>query len=83
MAEYRQPGGREDALYGTVRHAARRLTIGVPTLHRLITAGAIPTRSINGRRKIAKRVVGQLVASAYEVWPPARRPHSASRNCAT
>ena len=75
MAEYRQPAGRDDALYDTVRQAARRLTIGVPTLHRLITAGPIPARSINGRRKIAKCVVGQLVASAYEVWPPERRPH--------
>ena len=75
MAGYRQPAGRDDALYDTVRHAARRLTIAVATLHRLINAGAIPARSINGRRKIAKRMVGKMVASAYEVWPPERRPH--------
>lgn len=75
MAGYRRPAGRDDALYDSAREAARRLTIGVPTLHRMITAGAIPARSINGRRKIAKCVVGRLVASAYEVWPPERRPH--------
>jgi hypothetical protein len=70
----RQPASR-DLRYDTVRKAARRLTIGVPTLHRLINIGLIPARSLNGRRKIAKLVVGQLLASAYEIWPPERRPH--------
>jgi hypothetical protein len=64
-----------DPLYDTVRQAARRLTIGVPLLLRLIDSGVIPTQNFNGRRKIAKLVVGQLLASAYEIWPPERRPH--------
>ena len=63
-----------DPLYDSVRQAARRLTIGVPLLLRLIDSGVIPNQSFNGRRKIAKLVVGQLLASAYEIWPPERRP---------
>jgi hypothetical protein len=70
----RQPPGG-DPLYDSVRHAARRLCIGVPLLLRLIASGVIPTQSFNGRCKIAKLVVGQLLASAYENWPPERRPH--------
>src|SRR6516164_11558048 len=64
-----------DPLYDSVRQAARRLTIGVPLLLCLIDSGVIPNQSFNGRRKIAKLVVGQLLASAYEIWPPERRPH--------
>jgi excisionase family DNA binding protein len=75
MAGHRQPANRDDALYDTIRQAARRLTIAVPTLNRLIAAGVIPACRINGRHKIAKRVIGQLVASGYEVWPAERRPH--------
>ena len=75
MAGYRPPAGRDDALYDTIRQAARRLTIGVATLNRLIAVGPIPVRSINGRRKIAKSVVGEMVASAYGVWAVERRPH--------
>lgn len=63
-----------DPLYDTVSQAARRLTIGVPTLHRLINAKVIPVQTFNGRRKIAKLVVGQLLASAYDIWSPERRP---------
>lgn len=63
-----------DPRYDTVREAARRLTIGVPSLHRLINNRMIPVQCPNGRRKIAKRVVGQFLASAYEIWPPERRP---------
>ena len=63
-----------DPLYDSVRQAARRLTIGVPLLLCLIDSGVIPNQSFNGRRKIAKLVVGQLLASAYEIWPPERRP---------
>ena len=70
----RQPTSR-DPLYDTVRQAARRLTVGIPTLHRLINAKVIPAQTFNGRRKIAKLVVGQLLASAYDIWPPQRRPH--------
>jgi hypothetical protein len=69
----RQPASC-DPLYDTARHAARRLTIGVPSLHRLINNRMIPVQCPNGRRKIAKLVVGQLLASAYEIWPPERRP---------
>jgi hypothetical protein len=64
-----------DPRYDTVREAARRLTIGVPSLHGLINTRVIPVQRLNGRRKIAKLVVGQLLASAYEIWPPERRPH--------
>jgi hypothetical protein len=64
-----------DQRYDTVREAARRLTIGVPSLHRLINNRMTPVQCVNGRRKIAKLVVGQLLASAYEIWPPERRPH--------
>ena len=64
-----------DPLYDTARQAACRLTIGVPSLHRLINTGLIPVRSLNGRCIIAKVVVGQLLASAYEIWPPELRPH--------
>jgi excisionase family DNA binding protein len=39
----------------------------------LINEEVIPARSINGQ-KIAKIVVGQLLASAYEIWPPEYRP---------
>jgi hypothetical protein len=60
--------------YDTVREAARRLTIGVPALHRLINTRVIPIQSVSARRKIAKLVVGQLLASAYEIWAPERRP---------
>ena len=63
-----------DPLYDSVRQAARRLTNGVPLLLCLIDSGVIPNQSFNGRRKIAKLVVGQLLASAYEIWPPERRP---------
>jgi hypothetical protein len=63
-----------DPLYDSVRQAARRLTIGVPLLLRLIDSGVIPNQSFNGRRKIAKLVVGRLLASAYDIWPPERRP---------
>ena len=73
-ATKRQPASR-DPLYDTARQAARRLTIGVPSLHRLINTQLIPCQSFNGRRKIAKLVVGQVLASAYEIWPPERRPH--------
>jgi hypothetical protein len=44
-------------------------------MHRLINSEVIPARSFNGRRKIAKLVVGRLLASAYEIWPAERRPH--------
>ena len=70
----RQPASC-DRLYDTARQAACRLTIGVPSLHRLINTGLIPVRSLNGRCIIAKVVVGQLLASAYEIWPPELRPH--------
>jgi hypothetical protein len=70
----RQPASG-DPLYDSIRDAARRLTIGVPLLLRLIAGGVIPTQSFNGRRKIAKLVVGQLLASTYEGWPSERRPH--------
>jgi hypothetical protein len=69
----RQPASR-DPLYDTAHQAARRLTIGVPALHRLINTRVMPVQSVNARRKIAKLVVGQLLASAYEIWPPDRRP---------
>ena len=62
-------------LEDTAREAARRLTIGVPALHRLISTRITPVQSFNGRRNIAKLVVGRLLASAYEIWPPERRPH--------
>ena len=68
-------GTRRDPLYDTARQAARRLTIGVPALHRLINIRVIPAQSVNGRRKIAKLVVGKLLASAYEIWPPEHQPH--------
>ena len=69
----RQPTSR-DPRYDTVREAARRLTIGVPALHRLINNRMIPVQCPHGWRKIAKLVVGRLLASAYENWPPERRP---------
>src|SRR6516162_9792479 len=69
----RQPASC-DPLYDTACRAARRLTIGVAALHRLINAAVIPVQSFNGRRKIAKLVVGQVLASAYQIWPPERRP---------
>lgn len=75
MVNHERQVGSGDPLYDSVRQAARRLTIGVPLLHRLIDSGVIPTQSFNGRRKIAKLVVGQLLASSYEIWPPERRPH--------
>jgi excisionase family DNA binding protein len=62
-----------DPLYETARQTAGRLTTGVATVHRLINEKVIPARSINGR-KIAKIVAGQLLASAYEIWPPEYRP---------
>jgi len=62
-------------LEDTAREAARRLTIGVPAQHRLISTRITPVQSFNGRRNIAKLVVGRLLASAYEIWPPERRPH--------
>jgi hypothetical protein len=64
-----------DPLYDNVREAARRLTIGVPALHRLINIRVMPVQSVNSRRKIAKLIVGKLLASAYEIWPPEHRPH--------
>jgi hypothetical protein len=64
-----------EPLYDNVREAARRLTIGVPALHRLINIRVMPVQSVNGRRKIAKLVIGKLLASAYEIWPPDHRPH--------
>jgi hypothetical protein len=75
MVGHRQQPASGDPLYNSVRDVARRLCIGVPLLLRLIASGVIPTRSFNGRRKIAKLVVGQLLASSYEIWPPERRPH--------
>jgi hypothetical protein len=75
MVNHQRQPDRADPLYDSVRQAARRLTIGVPLLLRLIDSGVIPTQSFNGRRKIAKLVVGELLASAYEIWPPERRPH--------
>jgi hypothetical protein len=75
MVNHEGQAASGDPLYDSVRQAARRLTIGVPLLHRLIDSAVIPTQSFNGRRKIAKLVVGQLLASAYEIWPPERRPH--------
>jgi excisionase family DNA binding protein len=75
MAKNQRRPAPGDSLYDPLRKAARRLTIGVPLLHRLIDRGVIPTQTFSGRRKIAKLVVGQLLASAYEIWPPERRPH--------
>ena len=49
------------------------MTTTAVIVHRLINQKVIPARSINGR-KIAKLVVGQLLASAYEIWPPEYRP---------
>jgi hypothetical protein len=62
-----------DPLYETAGQTAGRLTTGVATVHRLINEEVIPARSISGR-KIAKIVVGQLLAGAYETWPPEYRP---------
>src|SRR5262249_28596013 len=75
MVNYQRQPASGDPLYDSVRDAARRLTIGVPLLLRLIAGRVIPTQSLNGRRKIAKLVAGQLLASSYEIWPPERRPH--------
>jgi len=63
-----------DPVYESARQTAGRLTTGIATVHRLINARAIPSRSINGRRKIPKLAVGQLLASAYKIWPPESRP---------
>ena len=75
MVKHQRQRASGDPIYDSVRQAARRLTIGVPLLLSLIDSGVIPTQSFNGRHKIAKLVVGQLLASAYEIWPPERRPH--------
>ena len=63
-----------DPLYERARQTAVRLTTTVATVHRLINEEVIPARSINGSRKIAKLVIGLLLASAYEIWPPEYRP---------
>jgi hypothetical protein len=63
-----------DPLYEGVRQTARRLTIGLLAMHRLINMEAIPARRVNGRHKIAKLAVGKLLASAYEIWPAECRP---------
>jgi hypothetical protein len=73
--ETRRQRADSDPLYEGVSQAARRLTIGVPAMHGLIKTGVIPARRLNGRHKIAKLAVGELLASAYEIWPPERRPH--------
>ena len=62
-----------DPLYETAAQTAGRLTTTVATVHRLINGEVFPARSISGR-KIAKIVVGQLLASAYQIWPPEYRP---------
>ena len=64
-----------DPLYESVFQTACRLTTGVAAVHRLINTEVIPARRLNGRHKIAKLAVGELLASAYEIWPPERRPH--------
>jgi hypothetical protein len=74
MVKHQQQPAGGDPLYDSVRNVARRLCIGVPLVLRLIASGVIPSQSFNGRRKIAKLVVGQLLASSYEIWPSERRP---------
>ena len=64
-----------DPLYESVFQTARRLTTGVAAVRRLINTEVITARRLNGRHKIAKLAVGELLASAYEIWPPEHRPH--------
>lgn len=65
--ETRRQRADSDPLYEGVSQAARRLTIGVPAMHGLINTGVIPARRLNGRHKIPKLAVGELLASAYEI----------------
>jgi hypothetical protein len=75
MAEQQRHAGYCDPFYDTARETAQRLTTAVATVHRLVNARVIPTRSTTGRRKIPKLWAGQLLASAYEIWPEELRPH--------
>jgi predicted DNA-binding transcriptional regulator AlpA len=75
MPKQKDQAANVDALYETAREVARRLTTSIATVHRLIKAGVIPTRSPTGRCKIPKIWSGQFLASAYEIWPEERRPH--------
>jgi hypothetical protein len=75
MAKQRAQAASVDAFYDTAREAARRLTTSVATVHRLVNASVIPTRSTTGRCKIPKIWSGQFLAGAYEIWPEERRPH--------
>jgi hypothetical protein len=78
----RQPTSR-DPLYDTVRQAARRLTVGIPTLHQLINAKVIPPRlSTDGAKSPSSSW------DSYWRVPTIFGRHSAgrttaSRNCAS
>jgi hypothetical protein len=75
MVTTRRQRASLDPLYESVFQTACRLTTGVAAVRRLINTEVIPARRLNGRHKIAKLAVGELLASAYEIWPPERRPH--------